>query len=86
MFIASKYEEIYPPEAKDFIYISDNTYTKQEMFAMEIDILDILDYTITVPSPFRFLERYARISNLNDVEMMLAQYLLELSLVDYNML
>ena len=28
LFIASKYEEIYPPELKDFIYITDRAYTK----------------------------------------------------------
>jgi len=28
MLIATKYEEIYPPTVKDFIYIAKNTYTK----------------------------------------------------------
>ena len=28
MLIASKYEEIYPPFLKDFIYITDQAYTK----------------------------------------------------------
>lgn len=28
LFIASKYEEIYPPELKDFVYITDRAYTK----------------------------------------------------------
>ncbi len=27
MLIATKYEEIYAPEVKDFVYISDNAYT-----------------------------------------------------------
>jgi hypothetical protein len=27
MFIASKFEEIYSPEAKDFAYVTDCTYT-----------------------------------------------------------
>lgn len=27
MFIASKYEEIYSPEAKDFAFVTDNAYT-----------------------------------------------------------
>jgi len=29
MFIASKYEEIYPPELNDFVFICDNLYTKE---------------------------------------------------------
>lgn len=31
LLIASKYEEIYVPELKDFEYISDNAYTKEEI-------------------------------------------------------
>lgn len=31
LFIASKYEEIYPPELKDFVYITDNAYSKTEV-------------------------------------------------------
>jgi hypothetical protein len=27
MFIASKYEEIYAPEVKDFAYVTDSAYT-----------------------------------------------------------
>ena len=27
-FIAAKYEEIYPPNVNDFVYISDNAYTR----------------------------------------------------------
>ena len=31
MFIASKYEEIYAPECRDFVYISDKAYTRDEI-------------------------------------------------------
>lgn len=31
LLIASKYEEIYPPEVKDFVFITDNTYTKEDV-------------------------------------------------------
>lgn len=35
MLIASKYEEIYAPEVRDFVYISDNAYSHEEVVAME---------------------------------------------------
>ena len=38
LFIASKYEELYPPEIKDFVYITDNTYTAKQVLQMEINI------------------------------------------------
>jgi cyclin B len=31
LLIASKYEEIYPPEIRDLVYICDRAYTKQEV-------------------------------------------------------
>src|SRR3569833_1886307 len=36
MLIACKYEEIYPPIVKDFVYLTDNAYTKEEILLMEI--------------------------------------------------
>jgi hypothetical protein len=35
MLIASKYEEIYAPEVHDFVYITDNAYSKDQIFEME---------------------------------------------------
>ena len=31
MFIASKYEEIYPPDVGEFVYITDDTYNKRQV-------------------------------------------------------
>lgn len=31
MYLASKFEEIYPPEIGDFAYITDDTYTKSQV-------------------------------------------------------
>lgn len=31
LLIACKYEEIYPPDLKDFVYITDRAYTKQDV-------------------------------------------------------
>ena len=39
ILIAAKYEEIYPPEATDLIYITDNSYTKEELLKMEQSML-----------------------------------------------
>jgi len=55
LFIACKYEEIYAPELKDFAYITDNAYTKQEILDMEITMIQTFNYNITMPSSFRFL-------------------------------
>lgn len=31
MYLASKFEEIYPPEIGEFAYITDDTYTKKQV-------------------------------------------------------
>lgn len=62
MLIASKYEEIYAPEVRDFVYITDKAYTKEEILKMEQNILYALDFNLTFPSSLRFLERYCKVS------------------------
>ncbi|PNI40968.1 CCNB1 isoform 6, partial [Pan troglodytes] len=44
MFIASKYEEMYPPEIGDFAFVTDNTYTKHQIRQMEMKILRALNF------------------------------------------
>ena len=86
MLIASKYEDIYPPEIQDFVYITDKAYIKEEILSMETSILKQLEYNLTVPSSYRFLERLIRVDNSSEQHIALARYLLELTLVDYKML
>jgi cyclin B len=86
MLIACKYEEIYAPEVRDFVYITDKAYTKDEILQMENDMLEQLKYNITVPSPLRYLEIYNYFLKLDDSSLFFCRYLLELFLIDYKML
>ena len=42
MLVAAKYEEMYPPEVDDFVYITDKAYKQSEILQMEIRILKTL--------------------------------------------
>jgi cyclin B len=86
MFIASKYEDIYPPEVRDFVYITDNAYTKQQLLKMERKLYISINYDLTFPTPYRFLEIFKKKLNLDDKTFFLSQFLLESSLLDYNMI
>jgi G2/mitotic-specific cyclin-B, other len=86
MLIASKYEDIYSPELREFVYITDFAYTKDEILAMEISILKQLQYNITVPSAFSFLQHLADIAKCSKTQFCLCQYIIELALTDYRML
>lgn len=86
MLIASKYEEIYAPEVKDFVFITDKAYTRQEVISMELEILNTLEYNLTMPSANRFVEMYHHFIGYNQLVLNFALYLLDLSIVEYKML
>jgi cyclin B len=86
MLIACKYEEIYPPIVKDFVYITDNAYTKEEILSQERKMLQTLDFDIQITSSFRFLERYSKVAKTDMVIFNLSRYLIELAIVNYKML
>jgi hypothetical protein len=85
MLIATKYEEIYPPLLKDYVFICDQIYSAEEILEMEKSILFELDFDIQLTSSYRFLERFAKIQKLDQVTFFLAQYMLELGLLDSKM-
>lgn len=84
LLIATKYEEIYPPELKDLLHISENKFSKEEVLKLECDILSVLEFNFFVPSHLRFLQRFRKLSNTasDDQIFFFAQYLCEISLLD----
>lgn len=86
MLIAAKFEEIYPPEVRDFVYITDKAYTKEEILQMEVSMLTVLEFTINCPTVAHFFERYQRINRCSESHRHLLQYVLELTLPDFKML
>ncbi|XP_024994595.1 cyclin-A2-3-like isoform X1 [Cynara cardunculus var. scolymus] len=91
MLIASKYEEICAPRVEDFCFITDSTYTRGEVLEMEHTILDLLSFQLSVPTTRKFLRRFllaAQSSYMAPVIELefLANYLAELTLIDYSFL
>ncbi|KAJ4881714.1 Cyclin-A3-4 [Raphanus sativus] len=89
MLIASKYEEISPPKVEDFVYITDNTFTRQDVVSMEADILLALQFELGCPTIKTFLRRFTRVAQEDFSESrlqieFLCCYLSELSLLDYS--
>ena len=41
MLIASKYEEIWAPEVRDFVYISDKAYSREDILSCEKTMLEV---------------------------------------------
>eukprot|EP00578_Thalassiosira_sp_NH16_P029983 CAMPEP_0181080934 /NCGR_PEP_ID=MMETSP1071-20121207/2835_1 /TAXON_ID=35127 /ORGANISM="Thalassiosira sp., Strain NH16" /LENGTH=377 /DNA_ID=CAMNT_0023162451 /DNA_START=209 /DNA_END=1342 /DNA_ORIENTATION=+ len=86
LLIASKYEEIYPPELRDLVYICDRAYSKLEILDMEEIILKKLEYQITIPSAHAFLVRYLKAAHADKKIVQLSCFILDGTLQSYNML
>jgi len=94
MYIAAKYEEITPPDVNEFVYITDDTYTKKQVLRMEHLLLKVLDFKMSPPTINWFLSHYLRfiklgtnLNNPNNEDLYtrienLSRYLAELTLID----
>lgn len=50
LFIAAKFEEVYPPDVSEFVFITDDTYTKKQVLRMEHLILKVLSFDMAAPT------------------------------------
>lgn len=64
MFIASKYEEMYPPEIADFAFVTDRAYSTAQIRDMEMNILRVLKFSFGRPLPLQFLRRASKIGEV----------------------
>lgn len=81
MFIAAKYEEIYPPDVGEFVYITDDTYNKRQVLRMEHLVLKVLGFDLSGPSANVFLSQMSELSKTEEKTKHLAMFLSELSLL-----
>jgi len=81
MFIASKYEEIYPPDVGEFVYITDDTYNKRQVLRMEHLVLKVLGFDLSGPTANVFLSQMCQLSKSEEKIQHLAMYVCELSLL-----
>ncbi|XP_006049680.1 G2/mitotic-specific cyclin-B2 isoform X1 [Bubalus kerabau] len=85
LLLASKYEEMFSPNIEDFVYITDNAYTSSQIREMETLILKELKFELGRPLPLHFLRRASKAGEVDVEQHTLAKYLMELTLVDYDM-
>ena len=74
------------PQVDEFCYITDNTYTREDMLQMESLVLDTLQFELTAATSKAFLRRFLQAAHADSTLEYLAAYLCELALVDYEML
>jgi G2/mitotic-specific cyclin-B, other len=88
LLISTKYEEIYPPDLRDLLAVSENKFSREQVLQQEKDILHALNFMITSPSAYRFMERFRRLDDtFADKEVFFfAQYIQEVALLDASLL
>lgn len=86
LLIACKYEEIYPPEVRDCVYITNRAYTRQEVLDMELEILEKLRYKVAVPTAHPFLQRFLHILKASTMARHASHYYMERVLQEYEFL
>jgi len=86
LLISSKFEEIYPPEIRDFVYITDNAYTKHEIQKMEVHMLAVLNFELCCPTVAHYLASYQSGIKRKAEHFHLTQYVAELCLPEAKML
>jgi G2/mitotic-specific cyclin-B, other len=85
MSIAAKYEEIYPPELRDYVHVTDRAYSRKEIVEMESDVVESLQYNLTVPTIHSFLCRFLKAAHADRTMVQLACFLAERTLQEYSM-
>lgn len=82
MFIAAKFEEIYPPDVSQFAYITDNTYKVGQILRMEHLILKVLSFDMAVPTAHFYVNEFSRVLKTPEEVVHLALFLAEMSMLD----
>ncbi|KAM9729004.1 cyclin-A1 [Menidia menidia] len=82
LLIAAKYEEIFPPELTEFVYITDSTYTKSQLLRMEDFYLRVLAFKMAAPTINQFLRLFMTIHSVCANTESLAMYIADLSMLE----
>jgi hypothetical protein len=56
--VASKFEDIYPPDTKELCYLCENAYSKEEILKVESDILSVFGFELMFTSCYDLLEQF----------------------------
>jgi hypothetical protein len=86
LMLVAKYEEIYPPNIKEYVTVCDNAYTREQLLEQESQILLALEFNLVRPTSLEFLELFQQRLGLQEGHFVFARYLLENCLLDYSCL
>ncbi|KAI5117966.1 hypothetical protein M0805_001627 [Coniferiporia weirii] len=87
MFIAAKYEEILAPSVEEFVFMTENGYTKEEILKGERIMLQTLNFKVSsYCSPYSWVRRISKADEYDIQTRTLCKYLVEVTLLDHRFL
>ena len=86
LMVAGKYEEVTIPALSEYLEALDGAYTKADLLDMERKILQAVGFSVSSPTVYTFFRRIESLVVEDQVTMALGQYLLELSVPEYQAL
>lgn len=86
LYIMSKFDEQNHVTINDLLYICDDNscLTAMKIIYMEEQILKVVKFDLGIPDSYTFLRRYSECARLNFTTLLLARYVLEYSLMNYD--
>ncbi|KIM84917.1 hypothetical protein PILCRDRAFT_375524 [Piloderma croceum F 1598] len=87
MFIAAKYEEILAPSVDEFVFMTENGYSKEEVLKGERIVLQTLEFKIShYCSPYSWMRKISKADDYDIQTRTLSKFLTEVTLLDYQFL
>ncbi|KAK9893662.1 hypothetical protein P389DRAFT_184454 [Cystobasidium minutum MCA 4210] len=87
MFVAAKYEEIMAPSVDEFVYMTENNYSREEILKGERILLQCLDFKISnYCSPYSWVRRISKADDYDIQTRTLSKFLMEVTLLDHRFL
>ena len=86
LFISCKQEEVSIPNPKDFLFLTENAYTIEQLYYMEYKILNFTKFYLLIPTALDFVMIHCKRCNLEKKEQYFVMYLITCVLNEYDML
>ncbi|WFD31497.1 B-type cyclin [Malassezia sp. CBS 17886] len=84
MFVASKYEEILAPSVEEFVFMTENGYSREEILKGERIVLSTLDFNVsTYCSPYTWVRRISKADDYDIQTRTLCKFLMEVTLLNH---
>ena len=83
LLIASKFEEIYPCDMDDLLYICERSYSKADLVECERDLLNAFAFNLAVPTVNSFLGYFLEHCEEDELTKQLANFFADCSLLDF---